>query len=74
MTDVVNRIICRGQEFEVVREWCKRILGDSNGWGLGAEVYNSSIHPVIVIFDDIELPLDHVDLLLALRWKEVENY
>lgn len=71
---VIHRQVCQTQDFQLVKDWCERIIG-CYGWNLTAE-FNTTvdtkfaqiIKPVIVIYDTVDKPLEHIKLLLALRW------
>jgi hypothetical protein len=70
MKTVIKRVVCRGSNQTEVTEWCRRILGN-NGWGTSVQITSSNpytLDPVIVLYNTIERPIEHIELMIALRW------
>jgi hypothetical protein len=70
MKTVIKRVVCRGADHDDVTQWCYRIIGD-NGWATSVQITNISpymLDPVIVLYNTIERPIEHIELMIALRW------
>jgi len=70
MNTVIKRVVCQGADHDEVTKWCRRIIGN-NGWGTSVQITNISpyvLDPVIILYDNIERPIEHIELMITLRW------
>jgi hypothetical protein len=67
---VIKRVVCQGADHAGVTQWCHRILGDT-GWATSVQITSSApytLDPVIVLYDNVEQPIEKIELMIALRW------
>lgn len=73
MNTVIKRVVCKGADYTEVIEWCKQFLGDDGGWatsvlfGVGSTGAHR-IDPVIVLYDNLDRPIEQIELVIALMW------
>ena len=70
MNTVIKRVVCKNADQTEVAEWCRRIIG-VEGWGTSVQIADSKpyhLDPVLVLYSNLDRPLEHIELMITLRW------
>lgn len=70
MNTVIKRVVCKNADMTEVTEWCRRIIG-VQGWGTSVQLDSGkqyTLDPVILLYSNLDRPIEHIELMITLRW------